>query len=102
MTIYDVYADHEPAQVTIEQHPDGSKRVRLADNVERDTTDEATVYRYDEVAFALPDDREGETVESIRAKFDAWWAYGAEDPAEETLGDRVAALEELVLALLEA
>ena len=59
-----------------------------------------TMYRYDEVVFELPEDRSGETVISITSDFAAWWEFGSEDDDPVTLESRVAALEDMFLALM--
>lgn len=60
-----------------------------------------TMYRYDEVVFELPEDRSSETVISITADFAAWWEYGSsEDGDQITLESRIAALEDMFLALM--
>ena len=78
--------------------------VRMTDNVTsfepEDGQISQTMYRYDEVVFDLPEDRSGETVTSIAADFDAWWEYGSEDEDPVTLESRIAALEDMFLALM--
>lgn len=60
-----------------------------------------SLFKYDEVVFYLPDDRE-ETAASIEESFADWWAYGSTDEdAEITLEDRVSALEEIFLMGME-
>ena len=46
----------EPAKVTLEVCPDKTL-VWLTDNVEEVQQEEQTVYEYDELVFALPEDR---------------------------------------------
>ena len=93
-----------PTKVVLEDLPE-KKIVRLADNVTTyQTEDEVpqTVYRFDEVVFDLPEDRQRETEESIEANFAQWWEFGSADPEEAvTLEDRVAAIEDMFLATLE-
>ena len=96
-------AGSAPAKVVLEDLPE-KKIVRLADNVTTHQTEDEipqTVYRFDEVVFDLPEDRQGESGDSIEANFDQWWAFGSEDEAQVTLEDRVAALEDMFLATLE-
>ena len=93
-----------PAKVVLEDLPE-KKIVRLADHVTTHQTEDEipqTVYRFDEVVFDLPEDRQRETEESIEANFAQWWEFGSADPEEAvTLEDRVAAIEDMFLATLE-
>lgn len=89
-----------PAKVLIERLPDGTKTVRLADNIETVESEEGTAIQYDEVVFDLPEDRD-DSVESITANFEAWWDFGQQETEEITLEQRVSDLEEALLALLE-
>lgn len=78
------------------------KNVVLSDNI-TDYTDEDgnKFYKYDEVRFQLPYDRQ-ETLESISENFEDWWIYGSDDSYEDmSLEERVTTLEELVISLLE-
>lgn len=96
-------AVQSPKKVTVEVLPEGKTLVRLTDNIKKnkDPETEQTTYRYDEVVFYLPEDRE-ETEESITEDFDGWWLFGQTDEEEEvTLEDRIAALEEMYLLGLE-
>ena len=96
-------AGQAPEQVTLERLPDKTV-VRMTDNVTpfepEDDQISQTMYRYDEVVFELPEDRSGETAASIAADFEAWWEYGSEDEDPVTLESRIAALEDLFLALM--
>jgi len=89
-----------PAKVVIEMLPDGTKTVRLADNIETVESEEETAIQYDEVVFDLPEDRD-DSVESITANFEAWWDFGQQETEEITLEQRVSDLEEALLSLLE-
>ena len=89
-----------PAKVVIEMLPDGTKTVRLADNIETVESEEGTSIQYDEVVFDLPEDRD-DSVESITANFEAWWDFGQQETEEITLEQRVSDLEEALLSLLE-
>lgn len=89
-----------PAKVLIERLPDGTKTVRLADNIETVESAEGTAIQYDEVVFDLPEDRD-DSVESIEANFEAWWDFGQQETEEITLEQRVSDLEEALLSLLE-
>lgn len=89
-----------PAKVVIEMLPDGTKTVRLADNIETVESEEGTAIQYDEVVFDLPADRD-DSVESIEANFEAWWDFGQQETEEITLEQRVSDLEEALLSLLE-
>ena len=93
-------AGSAPAKVVLEDLPE-KKIVRLSDNVTTHQTEDEipqTVYRFDEVVFDLPEDRQGETEESIEENFAQWWEFGSADPEEAiTLEDRVAALEDMYL-----
>lgn len=91
----------KPNAVNLGVMPDGTRFVRLADNIREeireDNDEKQTIYVYDEVSFELGVDRT-ETAEDIEAEFEAWWAFGAE-PAEEapTLEERVAMLEDFII-----
>lgn len=98
MLFVGVCASATPPRVCLEELPDGRRLVRLADNIQVIGEDEGPVIMYDEAAFDLPADRREETVETITAGFDAWWAYGStEQETPPTLEERVAALEDLLL-----
>ena len=60
--------------------------------------------RYDEVVFDLPEDRKDETKTSIEKSFTDWWGYGQSDPVDDTvtIEDRVTALEEMYMSMMEA
>lgn len=88
-----------PNRVTVETWPDGTKYVRLIDNVTEETTEEGKKYVYDEVSFPAPEDREV-TAESVNTDFDDWWLYGAEDPIPLTVNERLDAIEETILAII--
>lgn len=91
--------------MALEKLPDKTI-VRMTDNVSPYETEpeegqtSQTMYRYDEVVFDLPEDRSGETVTSITADFAAWWEFGSEDEDPVTLESRIAALEDMFLALI--
>lgn len=80
--------------------------VRLRDNATAFVSDDETkqeMQRYDEVVFDLPEDRKNETKESIEKNFTDWWTYGQTDPTNDvvTLEDRVTALEEMYMSMME-
>lgn len=85
----------EPAKVTLEECPEKTL-VWLTDNVEEERQEEQTIYRYDELVFTLPEDRQ-ETAESIEASFEEWWLYGCEDHSEPTLEERVSLIEDILM-----
>lgn len=94
-----------PERVALERLPDKTI-VRMTENITPYETDPEegrpgqVMYRYDEVVFDLPEDRSGENVTSITANFAAWWEFGAEDEDPVTLESRIAALEDMFLALM--
>lgn len=98
-------AGQTPERVTLEKLPEKTV-VRMTDHVtpyEAESPDgqtSQTMYRFDEVVFDLPEDRAGETVVSITADFAAWWEYGSTDEDPVTLETRIAALEDMFLALM--
>ncbi len=92
-------AAQRPERVIVETMEDGRQRVRMADNVREERTDEGTVCVYDEVLFTVPEDRRV-TVESVAAEFAAWWEYGAQPEEEITLERRVRDLEEIIMDLM--
>ena len=97
-------ADLEPSRVSLLRLPDKTV-VKLADNIQRVVDeDEGSLtikYVYDEVTFDLPEDRKGETVESIEENFSDWWFYGSEDHSDPTIEERVTNIEEILVAILE-
>lgn len=92
---YRTQSTAEPEKVAFEVCPDKTL-VWLTDNVEEVQQEEQTIYEYDELVFALPEDRH-ETAETIEEAFDAWWLYGCEDHSEPTLEERVTILEEIIM-----
>lgn len=90
----------QPSRVALERHPAGKTIVRMTDNVREVQTEDGVVVTYDEVVFDLPEDRTGETVASITANFAAWWEYGTQPVVEITLEQRVADLEDFILAMM--
>ena len=105
MIYKNVEAREKPERVLLENLP-GKTVVRLRDNVttfvsEGETNQE--MQRYDEAAFDLPEDRKNETKESVEKNFADWWAYAAADPTDDTvtLEDRVTALEEMYMSMME-
>ena len=93
-----VKSNTEPSAVQVEVLGDGSKHVRLADNIQEIEEDGQTLYQYDEVKFDLEAGRT-ETVADIEADFDEWWAFGSQ-PVEPlpTLEERVAAIEDFIIS----
>ena len=92
-----VRSNTEPSAVQVEVLGDGSKHVRLADNIQEIEEDGQTLYQYDEAVFDLEAFRE-ETAEDIEAEFEGWWEYGTqpEEPLP-TLEERVAAIEDFLI-----
>jgi hypothetical protein len=88
----------------IENLPDGTRVVRLADHVQI-VPDEwmdgepSTHYEYDEVVFEMPEDRT-DTVEDVTEDFDDWWVFGQEEYEEPTLEERLAELEDIVFGII--
>ncbi len=98
-------AGEKPAKVILENLP-GKTLVRLTDNVTAYQIDDEVpqvMFRYDEVAFYLPEDRANESAESVEANFSAWWAYGQSERATETISleERVTTLEEMYMLMME-
>jgi len=83
--------------VTVENLPEDKQLIRLADNIQ---AGEEGGYVYDEVVFPAPADRRL-TPGGVEENFEAWWAYGSQDPEKITLEQRVSDLEEALLALME-
>ena len=105
MIYKDVEARKKPEKVLLEILPEKTV-VRLRDNMTVFVSeDEAKqeMQRYDEAVFDLPEDRKSETKESIEKNFADWWTYAATDPTNDTitLEDRVAALEEMYMSMME-
>lgn len=105
MIYKDVEAREKPPKVLIERLPEKTT-VRLTDNVKTfmSADDEPQeMARYDEVVFDLPEDRKGETKATIEKSFADWWEYGQSDPVDDTvtIEDRVAALEEMYMSMME-
>ena len=101
-----VEAREMPEKVLLENLP-GKTVVRLRDNVKTfmsDGEEPQEMVRYDEVVFDLPEDRKGETKTSIEKSFTDWWGYGQSDPVDDTvtIEDRVTALEEMYMSMMEA
>lgn len=92
-----VKSNTEPSAVQVEVLGDGSKHVRLADNIQEIEEDGQTLYQYDEAVFDLEAFRE-ETAEDIEKEFEGWWEYGTqpEEPLP-TLEERVAAIEDYLI-----
>ena len=92
-----VRSNTEPSAVQVEVLGDGSKHVRLADNIQEIEEDGQTLYQYDEAVFDLEAFRE-ETAEDIEEEFEGWWEYGTqpEEPLP-TLEERVAAIEDFLI-----
>lgn len=109
MLFLNVQSTEKPAKVTVDKLPDGSKIIRLHDEITKVTVPEedgssspSVAYQCREVVFPLPYDR-NESVTSITSAFDDWWAYGESASLTEdtpTVEQRLADLEDTVLALL--
>jgi hypothetical protein len=105
MLMVNVLASEAPTKVVLE----ADHTVRIRDHVQLvqtgGTNDDpvSNAYKYDEVVFRLPYDREAETAETIEAAFADWWTYGAsaEEATETTLEQRVNDLETMIAALFE-
>lgn len=105
MIYKNVEAREKPEKVSLESLPEKTV-VRLRDNVTAFASDDDAkqeMQRYDEVVFDLPEDRKSETKESIEKNFADWWTYGQTDPTNDvvTLEDRVTALEEMYMSMME-
>lgn len=100
MIIHNVTSSAQPASVTREALPEGGVLVRLADNISAITDEDgAEAWAYDEAVFRLPEGRD-DTTAQIQADFAAWWAYASEEDRTPTLEQRVADIEDALLALL--
>lgn len=97
--LYNAEAADKPRKVTIEHLPDGQNRVLLTDNIQKDERDDGTIYTYEVVEFYLPDGQKA-TVKAITEEFATWWEYGQTPDDNETIEDRVSALEDLILDML--
>ena len=98
MYLQNTESNLRPPVVVLNEMEDGTKSVRLADNIrEVETEDGATMYVYDEAVFTLEADRT-ETADDILEDFTAWWEYGIqpEEPLP-TLEERVEMIEELLM-----
>lgn len=74
--------------------------MRLRDNITLQETEDSQVYRFDEVVFELQADSGITTTEEIEANFSDWWTYGSQpEEAIPSLEERVAMLEEVILAM---
>lgn len=74
--------------------------MRLRDNITLQETEDSQVYRFDEVVFDLPADSGITAAEEIEANFADWWTYGSQpEEAIPSLEERVAMLEEVILAM---
>ena len=100
MIIKNVYANTQPAAVTVEKFSDGRARVVLSKDASYIETEEGGIWQYEEGSFYLPEGRQDETVESIAESFDAWYAYAGTDHREPSLEERVSALEDVVESLI--
>ena len=98
MYLQNTESNLRPPVVVLNELEDGTKSVRLADNIrEVETEDGAIMYVYDEAVFTLGADRT-ETADDILEDFAAWWEYGIqpEEPLP-TLEERVEMIEELLM-----
>lgn len=98
MYLQNTESNLRPPVVVLNELEDGTKSVRLADNIrEVETEDGATMYVYDEAVFTLEADRT-ETADDILEDFATWWEYGIqpEEPLP-TLEERVEMIEELLM-----
>ena len=98
MYLQNTESNLRPPVVVLNELEDGTKSVRLADNIrEVETEDGATMYVYDEAVFTLEADRT-ETADDILEDFADWWEYGIqpEEPLP-TLEERVEMIEELLM-----
>lgn len=98
MYLQNTESNLRPPVVVLNELEDGTKSVRLADNIREVETEEgATMYVYDEAVFTLEADRT-ETADDILEDFAAWWEYGIqpEEPLP-TLEERVEMIEELLM-----
>lgn len=81
MIYLNVDADQIPEKVTLENLPGGAIVVRMSDNINEYSQEEAkdrTMYRFDESQFFMPDGKTA-TAQEIEADFATWWQYGAND-----------------------
>lgn len=98
MLLKDTKSSVQPCAVLMDEREDGTKAVRLADNVREETEDGQVMYVYDEVLFELEAGRT-ETAEDIEEEFEDWWDFGSqpEEPLP-TLEERVAAIEDYIIS----
>ena len=98
MLLKDTRSNAQPSAVLMDDWQDGTKSVRLAGNIREETSEDGTVFVYDEVTFDLEAGRT-ETAADIAAEFEDWWAYGSqEEEPLPTLEERVAMLEDYIIS----
>ena len=97
MLLTNTESNMRPSAVLLDVREDGTKDVRMANNIREDEREEQTVYIYDEAVFQLDADRV-ETAADIEADFDEWWKFGIqpEEPLP-TLEERIAAIEDFLI-----
>jgi len=103
--------DHNPQAVTLEVLPDGGARLLLHKDVKEVQNPApdgsgtcAASYECTTAICKLDAERADETVESIAANFAEWWEYAAAwngDKSSPTVEERLAAVEDMLIALTE-
>ena len=94
-----------PEAVVVEALPEGGRRIVMSRDFEEvpvDGEDAGTTWMGQQVCFVLDDGRE-DTVESISAAFEEWWAYGEDwkpETGKPTMEQRMADAEAAILALM--
>ena len=97
-----VIAGSVPDAVVVEELPDGGRRLVMSRDFAPFESEDGTGYVGKQADCLLPAGRQ-ETIAEITAESDAWWEYAVSyDPAraDPSLEERVADIEEAVLALL--
>ena len=97
MLLTNTESSTRPSAVLMDVREDGTKIVRMANNIREEERDEQTVFVYDEALFELGADRT-ETAEDIEEDFNDWWEFGIqpEEPLP-TLEERIAAIEDILI-----
>lgn len=98
MLLKDTRSSEMPCAVAVDEMEDGRRIVRICGEVSEIQEDGQTIYQYDEVVFELEAGRT-ETVADIEENLYDWWEYGSqEEEAAPTLEERVAMLEDYIIA----
>lgn len=93
------YFTTKPNKILFESHSEGNK-VWLRNNIKKCTNEDGDVfYSSDEVYFET-----GETLDNITKNFNQYFSYGTtwEKPKEPTIEERLSAIEEATLYLVNS